>query len=635
MQNTCGKRLVAMRFRHVWGGCLGLLVCFAAVSLADSARAVEAPAASQDRAELQDSLAMAREIDRLLEQQFQAAGQQPTGLVNDHDFLRRVSLDLVGRIPTSAELQQFVRETAPDKRDRLVRQLLASPGHADNWAAYWRDVIFSRATNQMALGYQDYFEEWMQEQLRENRSWSQITRDLLTAIGDARENGATALILAHEGNPEELAGETARIFMGIQIQCANCHDHPTDSWTRAQFHELAAFFPRVRARPLIFATPRTYEIVSQDFPRPDPREAFRNPEQLLLRLDRNRDGKIDQAEADAVPFLGRLFPRLLGIGDQDGDMALSARELRELPEFPVDSRNQVEYFMPDLENPTAQGTAMKPVFFVNGRFAASGLRDVDRRHLLADFITDPQNEWFAKAYVNRIWTELLGAGFYQPVDDLGPLREPLHPEVVDLLAQGFTKSGYNISWLFRAITNTRAYQRELKSLDSPVDEAVAFSCATPTRLRSDQIFDSLIQLASLQTESNRLTSTNTSPAMMALPGRRFSPKRQFAGVFGYDPSTPQEDLQGSIPQALFMMNSRQINDLVSARGNSPLARLLRQSNDDEYVLRELYRLTLSREPTPRELEICQEHYVSVRNRTEVLEDIFWCLLNSSEFLTKR
>lgn len=633
MRHGRGKRAVVLRFRQLCGGCLGLLVGLS-VLLPDSVRAEEA-AAPRFRAEWRDSLAIAEEVDRLLEQQFQAAGLQPTGLVNDADFLRRVSLDLTGRIPTPEEQQRFVRDQTPDKRDRLVRQLLASPGHAENWAAYWRDVIFSRATNQMALGYQDYFEEWMQEQLRENRSWSQITRELLTATGDARENGATALILAHEANPEELAGETARIFLGVQIQCANCHDHPTDHWTRAQFHELAAFFPRVRARPLIFATPRTYEIVSQDFLRPDPREAFRDPEQLLRRLDRNRDGKIDQEEADAVPFLGRLFPRILGAGDQDGDMALSAQELRELPEFPVDSRNQIEHFMSDLENPAAQGTAMRPVFFVNGRFAVSGLRDAERRHLLADFITDPKNEWFAKAYVNRIWTELLGSGFYQPVDDLGPLREPRHPEVINLLARGFTESGYNISWLFRAITNTRAYQRELKTSDLPIDEAVAFSCATPIRLRSDQIFDSLIQLASLQTDSNRRTSANSGPDMMALPGRRFSPKRQFANLFGYDPSTPQEDLQGSIPQALFMMNSQQINDLVSARGNSPLARLLRQSNDDEYVLRELYRLTLSREPTPREIEICQEHYLSVRNRTEVLEDVFWCLVNSSEFLTRR
>lgn len=633
MRHGRGKRAVVLRFRQLCGGCLGLLVGLT-VLLPDSVRAEEA-AAPRFRAEWRDSLAIAEEVDRLLEQQFQAAGLQPTGLVNDADFLRRVSLDLTGRIPTPEEQQRFVRDQTPDKRDRLVRQLLASPGHAENWAAYWRDVIFSRATNQIALNFQGFFQDWMQEQLRENRSWSQITRDLLTATGNARENGAVALMLAHDANQEELAGEAARIFLGIQIQCANCHDHPTDTWTRTQFHELAAFFPRVRNRPLLNGTPRSFEIVSQDVAFRDPRETFQNPERLLRLLDRNRDGKIDQEEANANPQFGRLFERLLAVGDQDGDKALSARELRELPEPPVNPRNQIEHFMSDLENPAAQGTAMRPVFFVNGRFAVSGLRDAERRHLLADFITDPQNEWFAKAYVNRIWTELLGSGFYQPVDDLGPLREPRHPEVVDLLARGFTESGYNISWLFRVITNTRAYQRELKTSDLPIDEAVAFSCATPIRLRSDQIFDSLMLLNGPQDGLGAFRNVGGRPEMMALAGGRFNPKRQFADLFGYDPSTPQEDLQGTIPQALFMMNSQQINDLVSARGNSPLARLLRQSNDDEYVLRELYRLTLSREPTPREIEICQEHYLSVRNRTEVLEDVFWCLVNSSEFLTRR
>ncbi|MCA8982588.1 MAG: DUF1549 domain-containing protein [Planctomycetaceae bacterium] len=576
--------------------------------------------------------AVAREVDRLIGEELAAQGQPPTGLVNDQDFLRRVSLDLTGRIPSPEDIQQFARQTAPDKRDQKVQQLLASEDYARNWAAYWRDVIFSRATDQRAVNFQAVFESWMRDQLRENVSWSDITRQLLTATGDARENGATGLILAHEGNPEELAGEVSRIFLGIQVQCANCHNHPTDTWTREQFHQLAAFFPRVRARLLPNQTPPTMEVTSQDFARPNPRDLFNEPERMLRQMDRNRDGRIDQEEASRFPQFGRLFERLIAVGDKDGDKALNAKEIKELPEPPMNARNTIEHFMPDLSDPTAQGTAMQPVFFLGEKAARPGLRDVERRGLLADYLSDTGNEWFAKAFVNRVWSELLGEGFYQPVDDLGPLREARHEAALNLLSQEFVATGYDMKWLFRVIANTQAYQRKLKSRSVPVDESLAFACATPTRLRSDQIFDAIMQLAGPQVGLGRPGAGR--PGMEGRGGR-FNPKRQFADLFGFDPSTPQDEVQETIPQALFMMNSSLIEALVSARGNTALARLLRQSDDDEYVLRQLYLMTLSREPTDRELQICQEYFLDVRNRTEVLEDIYWSLLNSSEFITKR
>lgn len=576
--------------------------------------------------------AVAREVDRLIGEELAAQGHPPTGLVNDQDFLRRVSLDLTGRIPSPEDIQQFARQTAPDKRDQKVQQLLASEDYARNWAAYWRDVIFSRATDQRAVNFQAAFESWMRDQLRENVSWSDITRQLLTATGDARENGATGLILAHEGNPEELAGEVSRIFLGIQVQCANCHNHPTDTWTREQFHQLAAFFPRVRARLLPNQTPPTMEVTSQDFARPNPRDLFNEPERMLRQMDRNRDGRIDQEEASRFPQFGRLFERLIAVGDKDGDKALNAKEIKELPEPPMNARNTIEHFMPDLSDPAAQGIAMQPVFFLGEKAARPGLRDVERRGLLADYLSDTGNEWFAKAFVNRAWSELLGEGFYQPVDDLGPLREARHEAALNLLSQEFVATGYDMKWLFRVIANTQAYQRKLKSRSVPVDESLAFACATPTRLRSDQIFDAIMQLAGPQVGLGRPGAGR--PGMEGRGGR-FNPKRQFADLFGFDPSTPQDEVQETIPQALFMMNSSLIEALVSARGNTALARLLRQSDDDEYVLRQLYLMTLSREPTDRELQICQEYFLDVRNRTEVLEDIYWSLLNSSEFITKR
>src|SRR5690606_37099462 len=166
---------------------------------------------------------------------------------------------------------------------------------------------------------QEVFEGWMAERLKQNRPWDEIAAELITATGDIRQNGATALILARSGEPAEIAAEVSRIFLGIQIQCANCHDHPSDIWKREQFHQLAAFFPRIRLQPKLNSTPRTFEVVSLDSAPggangPEFFETFRqNPEFAIRRNDRNRDGKLTRAEVADGP-LSRLFDRLLALG---------------------------------------------------------------------------------------------------------------------------------------------------------------------------------------------------------------------------------------------------------------------------------------------------------------------------------
>src|SRR5262249_8597877 len=140
------------------------------------------------------------------------------------------------------------------------------------------------------------FERWISERIAENTPWDKIVVEMLTATGDVRENGATALFLAHEAQPPEVAAEACRLFLGIQVQCANCHDHPSDVWKREQFHELAAFFPRTAIRPknLGGGGPRSFEVVSVNNAERDQRrgQLFReNPERFLNLLDRNRDGK--------------------------------------------------------------------------------------------------------------------------------------------------------------------------------------------------------------------------------------------------------------------------------------------------------------------------------------------------------
>lgn len=588
-----------------------------------------------------DPREVAATVDRLLEKEFARQGVSPAPLCTDEDFLRRVTLDLAGTIPTPGEVTFFGLDPSPDKRSRKIDELLASEDFARTWAAYFREVIFSRATDMRARIAQQTFEVWLVEQLRNNRPWNEITTDLLTATGNVQENGATALIYAHTGQPEELAGEISRIFLGIQIQCANCHDHPYDSWKRRQFHELAAYLPRIQVRQDLQSRPPVFTVASADFL--ERQERLRNqfsPEQAFRMLDRNRDGRLTREEAvQGGPLAGRFEP-LLQLADKNKDGALSLEEFLEARnQAPVrPGRGSAEYYMPDLDNPAARGTLIEPKFFVDGSHLPAGSEDLERRSALARAITDPHNPWFARAFVNRVWTELFGEGFYNPVDDLGPQRTCVYPEALEALCQGFIANDYDISWLFRTITNTRAYQRAVGERQ-PGDTSPAFAAAVPTRLRSDQIYQAVLRVLGVEGLGGRgrgagMLAGGNAPYLQQLAGRdpgRFA----FFQLFNFDPSTPQDEILGTIPQALFLMNSPAVQQFISANSGTVLTQLLRAYPDDADALSELYLRVLSREPTAEEVSICREHIAASATRSQAYEDILWSLLNSSEFLIRR
>lgn len=574
--------------------------------------------------------ATAQKVDRLIETDLEKAGVQPAPLVNDDTFLRRASLDLAGTIPTPNQVTDFALDPDPLKRGKLVDRLLKSEGYADIWASYWREVIFSRATEARARVMQDLFEDWMKDHLTKNTGWDKITTELLTATGSTKEDGEVALIFAHTGEPEELAAEVARIFLGIQIQCANCHNHPYEKWTRDDFHQFAAFFPRiqVRAEPM---DPATFLVRSVD-QLAEGRAAMRanfDPAQAFARMDQNRDGTISRDEVSRVKFLADRFDQILALGDTNKDGKMSKEEFEKVPRPDANQpgRGSAEHYMPDLDDPTSQGKLMQPVFFVNQAKINTGSDDLDRRETVSKFITAKSNPWFAKAFVNRIWAELVGQPFTDVVDDMGPGHEANAQKVIDALATDFANSGYDVQWLYRVITHTSAYQRQLKTPDTGKG---AFAAASPTRLRSDQIYNELVAILG---EGIVPQSRGTGGPFQRLNNQ--GGRKGFAQLFGFDPSTPQADIIGNVPQALFLMNQQVVNGAIRASGRTRLANLLSQNKDDRDALSELYLLVLSREPSKTEVELNLAYLTSVGNRNEAFEDILWSLLNSSEFITKR
>jgi len=553
---TCLERLLTPPHRLGFVG-LGLL---GAILLAP-VRAEAKPDAAQ----------VAKEIDQLIATEVSAEPAELAPICDDATYLRRVWLDLVGDIPTPEHVTAFLLDPRVDKRDRVVRELLNRQEFGQNWGRYWRDVIMYRRIEERVLSVSNLLVADLATWFNANHSWDQITTEFLTALGGIHENGATAIIAAQEGRTEQVTAEMSRIFLGIQIQCAQCHDHPYDRWTREQFHELAAFYPRVALRRVNTPTRRSFEVMANDrFRRGKPRK------------NENRPG------------------------------------------------GNAEHRMPDLDDPSAPGTEMQPKFFLTGTEVPLGTLDRDRRRTLAELVT--RNDWFSTAYVNRMWLELVGEGFYESVDDLGPDRESSAPQAVASLSTAFTDNGYDIKWLFRTICATDAYQRESRPRPSASEKPFAANVAQ--RLRGDQLFNSLLTALEIdETGANRKRSAGRTPGNY---GRRSTPRLAFVGFFGYDPSDPRDMVAGSIPQALAMMNMPKIHQAIQGKGaQTMLGRLLSETSNDESRTVDLYLRVLAREPTGEELTNAQEYIASVGTASAAYEDLLWALLNSSEFLHRR
>jgi hypothetical protein len=272
---------------------------------------------------------------------------------------------------------------------------------------------------------------------------------------------------------------------------------------------------------------------------------------------------------------------------------------------------------------------MKPVFFVTGQKLDTGLKDSERREKIAEWITARGDHWFAKAFVNRMWSELVGHGFYEPVDDIGPDRKCMAPHTLDFLADRFAASHYDIKWLFRVITATEAYQRESRSREA--GESAPFASNCPQRLRGDQLYNALLEVLGIKEDPQILAQAETNYRLIFA-----GPRGKLNQTFGYDPSIRRDEVAGSIPQALFLMNAPELNRAINGREKrTSLGELLAEVNQDGAVVEELYLRCLGREPKPTELQTCLDHVRTVGTRTEAFEDIQWSLINSTEFLNRK
>jgi len=554
----------------------GAAAAAAGFGLAIAAALGSAPAraGADDGEALLAAAALSRTIDREVDAALAAEGLRPTAPSDDAEFLRRVTLDVLGVPPTEAEVRAFLASKDPDKRAARVEALLRHPLYGEHLGERWERLLVQGIRRYRLLD-QGALRDWLAKGFQEGRGMDAVTREILTATGNVLEVPPVAYTVRFRdgGIPADIAGTTSRLFLGVQIQCAQCHDHPYEPWKQGDFASFAAFFNLVQPRPADPMDPRAGFVVED----PDPRR---------LARARGRGG-----EGADIRGAVRAEPRFLD-GKSWGD---------------------------------AEGTT--------------------RRAALADWITARGNPWFARAMANRVWAWYLGRGLVNPVDDFRSDNPPSHPALLDALAVGFTDSGYDLRFLVRAITGSRAYQRTSRLPEEAPGDDVAlrrfdrlYGRGPLKALTADQVFDSVLRVTGMD---DAMRSRNRNEIERA---KRFL-LDQFTSEADDDEGNTAEQWAGTIPQGLLLMNGTLTQ--MGTRGGGPagrgdrigalarensLHRILDETKDTGARVERIYVTLLGRRPTEREAAEAAA-FAARGDATRGWEDLFWALLNSSEFMS--
>jgi len=491
------------------------------------------------------TLAESNYVDQLVHARLKQLEYVPAEPASDSEFLRRVSLDVTGLLPSVEATQTFLADTSTDNRARLIDQLLKSSEHAKFQTLQWGDTLRIRNASISSPGVFKFY-RWLIRAFEQNMPYDQFARELLTASGSSFENPPVNYFRT-ASSTNDCTESTAQIFLGARLECAKCHNHPHEKWTQDNYYGLAAFFNRIQRD-----------------------STLRKDEMFISVADR---GEVTQ------PRTGQqMKPWLPGVGDVEIDA----------------------------------GT--------------------DRRLMLADWLTSPENSLFAKVEVNRIWRSVMGKGIVDPADDFRASNPPSNAELLDALAEDFVKQKFDRRHILRVILNSRTYQRGSQANSLNEDDDRYFSKYTRRLLTAEQLLDAVCDMTEVPEQFSGLPAGTRATQ---LPSPDFG--KAFLKIFGQPERTSvcqcerSEDL--NLSQALQIANGSFVHGKLT-NGGSRMRRLLREKRPAEEIVAECYLAAFCRQPTTAESATALRFIQSPGERPieSKLEDFNWALLNSNEFL---
>ncbi|MFT5465498.1 MAG: hypothetical protein ACI8UO_000593 [Verrucomicrobiales bacterium] len=390
------------------------------------------------------------QIDTLIQSGYEEHGVEPNEAAPDWVMVRRIYLDIAGRIPTRAEAATYIHSKDPEKHEKLVQQLLGSDGYVNHWFNFWADILRVNRTANNGQFITPYYSEFIKEFLRENRPYDEFVSDLLTTDGAAWDSGAIGYYLRDRGMPLDNMSNTIRVFLGTRLECAQCHDHPFDSWTQMDYYQMAAF---------------SYDMQSNYRP-----PILRDVQQYIRGNQRVRGmerGQQRQLAAYRQVFQEVMRPlRYTSIQELD-------QELRLPDDYQYDN------------------AAPKQVVEAKTMFGSDASPTLDD---YADWMTSKDNPRFAKVIANRLWKEVFGIGLIEPVDELLDSTEASNSELMELLESQIKELDYDLKAFLNLLYNTEVYRRKASRAEVLPGESYYFSGPTLRRMSAEQIWDSFVTL---------------------------------------------------------------------------------------------------------------------------------------------
>jgi hypothetical protein len=484
-------------------------------------------------------------IDQLSAEKWKKLGLKPSTGCDDPTFLRRVTLDLCGRLPTVDETRAFLADMGGDKRDRAIEQLLASPDYPAYFALKWGSIL--RNSSLAGADRAAYaFHNWLKDMVARNRPYDEFVRGIVAASGEWPDAPAINWFWqSRDDQLHQVTADTAQVFLGLRLQCAKCHHHPYERFTQDDYYGLAGFYTRLGRKS--FGEPPPY---------------YTSPNVTL---------------SERHPITGKqIEPKYL-----DGGLAkLSAEE--------------------------------------------------DPRHALVDWMAKPENPFFSKALVNRLWGHFYGRGLVHQVDDLRETNPPSNPELLEALAKEFRDHKLDMKHMIRLMVQSQTYQLSSEPTDDNRSDVQNFARFYGRRLPAEVAHDAVEQATGFKTNFGNMSANSRA---IDLPHERFG--SYFLDTFDRPKRVSgcecERSTSATLSQVLLLSNSDEVEQKLQ-NGNARIAKMFEAKRSTPQMIEELYLAAFSRYPTPAEI-FNSANYIGIDPEPrKAVEDLLWSLLNSREFL---